>query len=79
MASFQIMGSSSWFRILKKNNIFIKFSISCLLDFTERALRTFLPLAAIIFFVKYINIQGISILGSILNLSIENIFMMFKC
>ena len=79
MVLFQIMGSSSWFRILKKNNIFIKFSISYLLDFTERAVRTFLHLVTIIFFINYINLQGIAIHGSNLNLSIETIFMMFNC
>jgi hypothetical protein len=63
--------------MFKANETLVHFSKSCLLDFMERALRTFLPLAAIIFFVNYINLQGISIHGSILNLSIETIFIMF--
>ena len=40
-------------------------------------LRTFLSLAVIVFFVNYVNIQDISIRGSILNLSTETIFIMF--
>jgi hypothetical protein len=40
-------------------------------------LRTFLSLAVIVFFVNYINLQEISIRGSILNLSTETIFIMF--
>ena len=71
------MDTFTWIQILKANETLVHFSKSCLLDFTERAVRTFLPLAAIIFFVNYINLQGISIHGSILNLSIETIFIMF--
>ena len=48
-----------------------------MLDFIERMLRTFLSLAVIVFFVNYVNLQEISIRGSILNLSTETIFIMF--
>jgi hypothetical protein len=62
---------------LKANETLVHFSKSCLFDFTERVLRTFLSLALIVFFVSYVNLEEISVRGSILNLSSEIIFIMF--